>query len=247
MWNSARDASGTYQVDGLGAILGEMKLADLARALAVAAAVVAAAASATSTQNNAAQQSGYPGNDPPQPSQMDPSRAIGLWKSTFGAVKIEADAQNGGMQTGNVQGAWVYDRRGEQVVGVFYGSLRGNVLQFHWQEPGNPPLVGEGFLVFDPSGRQYSGRWWSESHDRTGDWNGWRQGMEPNQQQQQPQWQGQQQQQGYPQQQGQQGYPQQQQPYPQGQQGYPQQGQPPQAPQGQPQQAPQGQQPGGYY
>jgi hypothetical protein len=28
--------------------------------------------------------------------------------------------------------------------------------------------------VFDPQGRQYNGRWWSDRKDRVGDWNGWR-------------------------------------------------------------------------
>ena len=82
-------------------------------------------------------------------------------------------------------------------------------------------------IVFDPSGRQYSGRWWSDHHDRAGDWNGWRQGMAQNQP---PPYQ------GYPQGQGG-GYP-----PPQGQGGYP----PPQGgepngyppPQGQQQPAP---------
>jgi len=74
-----------------------------------------------------------------------------------------------------VQGVWVYQRQGQEVVGYFAGNLRGNVLQFRWQEPNTPPLTGEGYLVFDPTGRQYSGRWWSDHRDRVGDWNGWRQ------------------------------------------------------------------------
>jgi hypothetical protein len=74
-----------------------------------------------------------------------------------------------------VQGVWVYQRQGQEVVGYFAGNLRGNVLQFHWQEPNTPPLTGEGYLVFDPTGRQYSGRWWSDRRDRVGEWNGWRQ------------------------------------------------------------------------
>ena len=107
---------------------------------------------------------------------MDPGQALGLWRSTFGAVKIEADSSKGGLQTGAVQGVWVYQRQGQEVVGYFAGNLRGNVLQFRWQEPNNPPLTGEGYLVFDAGGRQYSGRWWSDRRDRVGDWNGWRQG-----------------------------------------------------------------------
>jgi hypothetical protein len=154
-----------------------MKLGNVARVVAVLAGCVAAVGSATSTTN-----SGQPGqpaynaqNAPPPPQQMEPQRALGLWRSTFGAVKIESDDRNGGLQAGNVQGAWMYQRQGQDVVGVFWGNLRGNVLQFHWQEPNNPPLTGEGFLVFDPTGRQYSGRWWSDVRDRVGEWNGWRQ------------------------------------------------------------------------
>ena len=36
----------------------------------------------------------------PPPQQMEPARALGLWRSTFGAVKIEADNSKGGLQTG---------------------------------------------------------------------------------------------------------------------------------------------------
>lgn len=105
---------------------------------------------------------------------MEASAALGLWQTNFGAVKIEADNSKGGLQAGSVQGVWVYQRQGAEVVGYFAGNLRGNVLQFRWQEPNNPPLTGEGFLVFDPQGRQYNGRWWSDRKDRVGDWNGWR-------------------------------------------------------------------------
>jgi hypothetical protein len=106
---------------------------------------------------------------------MEASRALGLWRSTFGAVKIEPDNSKGGLDSGSLQGIWVYQRQGQEVVGYFAGNLRGNVLQFRWQEPSDPPLTGEGFLVFDVQGRQYAGRWWSDKRDRVGDWNGWRQ------------------------------------------------------------------------
>jgi hypothetical protein len=109
---------------------------------------------------------------------MEPAAALGLWRSTFGAVKIEADNSKGGLQTGAVQGVWIYQRQGQEVIGYFSGNLRGNVLQFRWQEPNNPPLTGEGYLVFDTQGRQYSGRWWSDRRDRVGDWNGWRNGTQ---------------------------------------------------------------------
>lgn len=106
---------------------------------------------------------------------MEPARALGLWRSTFGAVKIEPDASKGGLEAGSVQGIWVYQRQGQEVIGYFAGNLRGNVLQFRWQEPNDPALTGEGFLVFDVQGRQYAGRWWSDRRDRIGDWSGWRQ------------------------------------------------------------------------
>ena len=157
-----------------------MSAGNVARVVAVLAACVAAAGSATSNSNrdqalaSSASQSG-----PPPPQQMDAARALGLWRSTFGAVKIEPDASHGGLDSGNVQGIWVYQRQGQEVVGYFAGNLRGNVLQFRWQEPNDPPLTGEGFLVFDQQGRQYSGRWWSEKRDRVGDWSGWRQATPP--------------------------------------------------------------------
>src|SRR5215470_8554078 len=160
-----------------GAILVAMKLGNVARVVAVSAACVAAVGSATSTSNNqpTPQQPQVGQNSPPPAQQMEAARALGVWRSTFGAVKIEADDSRGGLQTGNVQGVWVYQRQGQEVVGYFSGNLRGNVLQFRWQEPNNPPLTGEGYLVFDPTGRQYSGRWWSDRRDRVGEWNGWRQ------------------------------------------------------------------------
>jgi hypothetical protein len=202
-----------------------MKLGNVARVLAVSAACFAAAASATSSSNTTAPaMAGYGSDSAPPPQQMDPSRALGLWRSTFVAGKMGPDDAHGGGAAGAVQGVWLYQRQGQEIVGYFYGTLRGNVLQFHWQEPDNPPLTGEGYLVFDQDGRQYSGRWWSDKKDRVGDWNGWRQSAQGTQQAEQPQ--------PYAPQQPQAGYPQQPQ-YPQ-QPAYPQQ---PQA--GYPQQAPQ--------
>jgi hypothetical protein len=149
------------------------------RVVAVLGAVLAAAGSASSSSNQNASmmtpQGQQQGAGAPPPQAMEPARALGLWRSTFGAVKIEADNSKGGLQTGAVQGVWVYQRQGQEVVGYFAGNLRGNVLQFTWQEPNDPPLTGAGYLVFDLQGRQYSGRWWSERRDRLGDWNGWRQ------------------------------------------------------------------------
>ncbi len=129
-----------------------------------------------------------PQSGPPPPQDMDPARALGLWQSNFGAVKIEPNTATGGLQAGGVHGVWQYDRQGQAVVGYFFGTLRGNVLSFQWQEPAkgpsygapaSPPLGGEGFIVFDQAGRQYSGRWWSSSRDRGGLWNGWRQPVKP--------------------------------------------------------------------
>lgn len=161
-----------------------MTPSNVARVLFVAAAVILAAASASSQSNdqNASMmpQYGQPqGGGPPPPEQMEPGRTLGLWRSNFGAVKIEADNSKGGLQMGAVQGVWVYQRQGQEVIGYFAGNLRGNVLQFRWQEPGaqgGPPLNGEGWLRFDTAGQQYSGRWWTDRRDRVGDWNGWRQG-----------------------------------------------------------------------
>lgn len=110
---------------------------------------------------------------------MQPAVALGLWRSNFGAVKLEADNSRGGLQAGAVHGVWQYDRQGREVIGYFSGTLRGNVLSFRWQEPETPPLLGDGFLVFDPTGRQFSGRWQSDSRDRVGVWNGWRPPVQP--------------------------------------------------------------------
>jgi hypothetical protein len=230
-----------------------MNLGNVARVVTAGAACFAALGSAGSNSNPNGQSSmppQYGANSPPPQQPMDASRALGLWRSTFGAVKIDADNAHGGMQAGAVHGVWQYQRSGQDVTGYFYGTLQGNVLQFHWQEPNNPPLTGEGYLVFDSQGRQYSGRWWSDRRDRTGDWNGWRAAAPQGPQYGQGQYgQGQQGQYG----QGQYGnqpyggqpqYPQQPQGYPQQPQQYPppQPGQQPYYPQ-QPQQP--GQQP--YY
>jgi len=148
-------------------------LGNLARVAAVTAACIAAVGSASSNQNqNQSAMAPQSHGSAPPPRDMDAGRALGLWRSTFGAVKIEADDANGGLERGAVQGVWVYQRAGQEVVGYFSGNLRGNVLEFRWQEPNNPPLTGAGYLVFDPQGRQYSGRWWTDGRDRVGDWNG---------------------------------------------------------------------------
>lgn len=155
-----------------------MTSGNVVRVVAVLGAAIALIGSAQNSQNpgqsTQAAQYGQSGGSPPPPQEMEASRALGLWRSTFGAVKIEADNSRGGLETGSLQGVWVYQRQGQEVIGYFSGNLRGNVLEFKWQEPNNPPLTGSGYLVFDRSGRQYSGRWWSDRRDRVGDWNGWR-------------------------------------------------------------------------
>jgi hypothetical protein len=111
---------------------------------------------------------------------MESSRALGLWKSSFGAVKIEEDPSKGAAGSGFLQGIWRYERAGQEVIGYFGGNLRGNVLEFQWSEPGTPTdLVGQGYVVFDPAGQRFSGRWWTTARDRTGEWTGWRQEAQP--------------------------------------------------------------------
>lgn len=104
---------------------------------------------------------------------MEPRNAYGLWKSSFGAVKIEEELP------GRLHGVWSYQRQGRDVVGYFTGTLEGNLLRFTWREPaqaqpGEPVLAGDGWLSFDPTGAGFRGRWWSHLRDREGEWSGWR-------------------------------------------------------------------------
>jgi hypothetical protein len=118
---------------------------------------------------------------------MDEPRALGLWKSSFGAVKIEEDLRGGQPGGGQLQGVWMYQRNNADVIGYFAGKLQGNVLQFTWDEPAQPAaLQGEGYIVFDQQGQRFAGRWWTTSHDRVGEWNGWRQGLSKPESQPQP-------------------------------------------------------------
>src|SRR5690242_15749492 len=108
-----------------------MNLGNLARMVTVAAACVAAVGSASSNSNTGANQPQQPqtsASSPPPPQEMDAARALGLWRSTFGAVKIDADNSKGGIQAGAVHGVWQYTRQGQEVIGYFFGTLRGNVL-----------------------------------------------------------------------------------------------------------------------
>jgi hypothetical protein len=122
-------------------------------------------------------------NQAPQGQQMEEPRALGLWKSSFGAVKIEEDLKAGEPGSGALHGVWMYARNQQDVIGYFSGQLKGNVLQFTWQEPpaqvSGAALEGQGYLVFDQSGQRFAGRWWTTSRDRVGEWNGWRQGADP--------------------------------------------------------------------
>lgn len=151
------------------------RLTSAFRAIIFATALFAVAGSATSSQN--ATMGGQPAtvgaSNPPPPMAMEPARSLGLWKSSFGAVKIEEDPRAPAGQ-GYLQGIWVYQKNGQDVIGSFAGQLRGNVFQFQWTEPGQPILTGSGYLSFNPSGQSFSGRWWTEKRDRVGDWSGWR-------------------------------------------------------------------------
>jgi hypothetical protein len=152
-------------------------LAVCARVTALGAAFVFAAASASSRDRHGPM-SPYQSHEAsadgaPTPLPMNPEDAIGLWHSSFGAARIEFDDQ----RDGHLVGLWVYQRQGQEVIGYIEGPISGNVLSFDWEEPadhGRPPLRGRGYLVFDPSGTSFSGKWWSHSRDRGGDWNGWR-------------------------------------------------------------------------
>jgi hypothetical protein len=148
-------------------------LGNAARLTLIGAALIAAAASAGSSSQKPAVGS-YSNTTSPPPQQMDPAVSLGLWKSSFGAVKIET---NDAGAPGAVHGVWMYDRQGTQVVGYFGGTLRGNVLDFTWQEPGadGVPLIGAGYIVFETNGARFSGRWWTQARDRMGEWTGWRQ------------------------------------------------------------------------
>ncbi len=109
---------------------------------------------------------------PPRPVAMDAGKALGLWHSNFGPVKIEQDSSRGKRA---VMGVWVYKRSGQEVIGFFSGNMRGNVLEFTWNEPSVPrDLMGAGYLTFDPEGGRFSGRWWTHDRTRDGLWSGWR-------------------------------------------------------------------------
>ncbi len=142
----------------------------LLRIAAVSAALVLSVAS---TQRQAPSTGPHNTAQPPAPQAMSAQSAVGLWRTSFGPVKIQLDTS----KPGNLMGVWVYKRSGQEVIGYFGGVLRGNVLQFTWQEPsqaGGAPLTGSGWLAFGVQGQRFSGRWWTTRRDRQGDWTGWR-------------------------------------------------------------------------
>jgi hypothetical protein len=138
-----------------------------------AAALAATASSGSKKAPPSTPGGGGAGFAAPAPRHMEAGTEQGLWRSSFGPVKIEVDPRGAGPT--DVQGAWRYMRGADEVIGLFWGSLRGNVLEFEWQEPGQgASLGGRGYLVFDPSGDRFQGKWWTTAQDRSGDWNGWR-------------------------------------------------------------------------
>ena len=140
--------------------------------LTASAFALASSSSSTNTPPPVAATGGQPTPQPPASQPMDPAMAVGLWNSNFGAVKVEADNARG---PGQLMGIWLYDRDGQEIIGFFSGSASGNVLRFTWEEPSTgAPLRGSGYLVFDPAGASFTGRWWTDNRDRGGDWNGWR-------------------------------------------------------------------------
>jgi hypothetical protein len=143
----------------------------LSRALLLLALAVPGAGCVGPTQPSPEMARLPPPASPPPPMAMNSSQALGLWQSSFGAVKIETDPG----QLDRLMGIWLYDRTGQEVIGFFSGAMRGNVLEFTWHEPAQPrDLVGAGFLVFEPDGSRFTGTWWTRDQSRTGDWNGWR-------------------------------------------------------------------------
>src|SRR6267154_5526112 len=99
-----------------------MNLGNLARMVTLAAACLAAVGSATSNTNSQPQQPPTSQQSPPPAQDMEAARALGLWRSTFGAVKIDADNSKGGIAAGAVHGIWQYQRQGQEVIGYFFGT-----------------------------------------------------------------------------------------------------------------------------
>ncbi|RMH44101.1 MAG: hypothetical protein D6689_03290 [Deltaproteobacteria bacterium] len=131
-------------------------------------AVALAAASAGGQSPYATSATAAPAPPPSEP--MAPERAAGLFRTSFGPVKIEIEPDRGAPY---VHGVWVYDRDGQEVIGYFAGRLEGNVLEFEWQEPAEPePLRGRGYLVFRRGGATFDGQWWTDKGDRSGQWTG---------------------------------------------------------------------------
>lgn len=112
---------------------------------------------------------------PAPTASMPPSAALGLWKTSFGPVKIAANDQADNPRA--IMGVWVYERAGQEVIGFFTGELAGNVLSFAWHEPAGGPgaaddLTGDGYLTFNAAERRFFGRWWSRDGQLGGEWTG---------------------------------------------------------------------------
>src|SRR6185436_5497368 len=93
------------------------------RVLVVAGAAASVIASGSSNANRPDDGPAGGGTSAPPSQPMEATAALGLWKTSFGPVKIEKDPDAGAT---NVRGVWVYDRSGHEVVGYFSGPLDGN-------------------------------------------------------------------------------------------------------------------------
>lgn len=155
-----------------GAILAPMRTMMLCIGPAAVAGALALAACTIPPSHTAATSPAVQPPAAPEPVSMDPSLALGLWHSSFGAVKIEQDTGRG---TDAIMGVWIYQRDGEEVMGFFSGTMRGNVLDFNWHEPAPAgDLTGGGYLAFDPQGGRFNGNWWTQDRSRGNIWYGWR-------------------------------------------------------------------------
>jgi OOP family OmpA-OmpF porin len=59
--------------------------------------------------------------------------------------------------------------------GLLSGSVDGRVLRLTWQEEGGPDDAGPAVMVLDPSGKSFTGFWWTGSdkdHGPSGSWDG---------------------------------------------------------------------------
>src|SRR5688572_22701970 len=93
VWKDARIAEAPYHT-GWRYTGADMTSGNVVRVVVVLGAALALIGSASSnqqqSQNQTLQTAQYQqsGGSPPPPQEMEPARALGLWRSTFGAVKI---------------------------------------------------------------------------------------------------------------------------------------------------------------